>query len=158
MQMGFLTNCYQEQCTNEIWPKIHWPTLLPKRKATSEKLRFFWGRVYGWRFRVKWSWVLLFPNGLNHFPLWDPALLGAVHSDISCSCQFTFYIDILSPSDGIHAYLMCIGLFLGAFMSSCYLLLILAAKEEGNLRVVMATNILPKWPKYRLNKRKCRNM
>ncbi len=44
--MGFLTNCYQEQCTNEIWPKVHWPTLLPKRKATSEKLRFFWGRVY----------------------------------------------------------------------------------------------------------------
>ncbi len=44
--MGFLTNWYQEQCKNEIWPKIHWPTLLPKRKATSEKLRFFWGRVY----------------------------------------------------------------------------------------------------------------
>ena len=40
------SNCYQEQCTNEIWPKVHWPTLLPKRKATSEKLRFFWGRVY----------------------------------------------------------------------------------------------------------------
>ncbi len=28
-----------------IWLKVHWPTLLPKRKATSEKLRFFWGRV-----------------------------------------------------------------------------------------------------------------
>ena len=24
----------------------HRPTLLPKRKATSEKLHFFWGRVY----------------------------------------------------------------------------------------------------------------
>ena len=35
--MGFLTNGYQEQCTNENWPKVHWPTLLPKRKATSEK-------------------------------------------------------------------------------------------------------------------------
>ncbi len=45
-RIGFLTNCYQEQCTNEIWPKVHWPTLLPKRMATSEKLRFFWGRVY----------------------------------------------------------------------------------------------------------------
>ncbi len=20
---GFLANCYQEQCTNEIWPKVH---------------------------------------------------------------------------------------------------------------------------------------
>ncbi len=37
----------QVMCTkgNEIWSKVHWPTLLPKRKATSEKLRFFWGRV-----------------------------------------------------------------------------------------------------------------
>ncbi len=44
--MGFLANCYQEHCRNDIWPKVHRPTLIPKRKATSEKLRFFWGRVY----------------------------------------------------------------------------------------------------------------
>ncbi len=25
----------QEQCKNVIWPKVHWPTLFPKRKATS---------------------------------------------------------------------------------------------------------------------------
>ncbi len=35
----------QAKCTNGIWPKVHLPALLPKRKATSEKLRFFWGRV-----------------------------------------------------------------------------------------------------------------
>ena len=44
--MGFLANCYQEYCRNDIWPKVQQPTLLPKRKATSEKLRFCWGRVY----------------------------------------------------------------------------------------------------------------
>ena len=44
--MGFLANCYQGHCRNDIWPKVHRPTLKPKRKATSEKLRFFWGRVY----------------------------------------------------------------------------------------------------------------
>ena len=50
-----LKNCYQEQCTNEIWPKVHWSTLLPKRKATSEKLRFFWGRVYMHQGLAAWS-------------------------------------------------------------------------------------------------------
>ena len=30
---------------NVVWPAIYWTTLHPKRKATSEKLRFFWGRV-----------------------------------------------------------------------------------------------------------------
>ncbi len=39
--MGLLTNWYQEHCKNNIWSKFHWPTLLRKRKATSEK-----GRVY----------------------------------------------------------------------------------------------------------------
>ncbi len=44
--MRFFTNWYQEHCKSDVWPKFHCPTLLPKRKATSEKLRFFWGRVY----------------------------------------------------------------------------------------------------------------
>ncbi len=38
-------NCYQEHFTNDIWSKIKWCTLFPKRKETSEKLCFFWGRV-----------------------------------------------------------------------------------------------------------------
>ncbi len=38
---GSLAHCHQEHCRNEIWPKVHWHKLLPKRKATSEKLRFF---------------------------------------------------------------------------------------------------------------------
>ena len=44
--MGFLANCYQEHCRNDIWPKVHQPTFLLERKTTSEKLCFFWGRVY----------------------------------------------------------------------------------------------------------------
>ncbi len=44
--MGFLASCYQEHCRSGIWPKVHRPTLLPKRKATSENLHFFWGKVY----------------------------------------------------------------------------------------------------------------
>ena len=45
-EMGSLANCYQEHSTNDIWYKIKWCTLFPKRKATSKNLRFFWGRVY----------------------------------------------------------------------------------------------------------------
>ncbi len=37
---------FLQNCRNDVWPKVHWPTLFPKRKANSENLRFFWGRVY----------------------------------------------------------------------------------------------------------------
>ena len=33
-RMWFLAICYQEHCRNDIWPKVHRPTLLPKRNAT----------------------------------------------------------------------------------------------------------------------------
>ncbi len=36
---------YLAHCRNDIWPKVYCPTLFHRRKANSEKLHFFWGRV-----------------------------------------------------------------------------------------------------------------
>ncbi len=43
---GSLANCYHS--TKDTWPSVYWCTPIPKRKATSQKLHFFWGRVYCW--------------------------------------------------------------------------------------------------------------
>ncbi len=46
-RMGFLANCYMGYFRNDIWPNVHWPcTVFCKRKATAEKLCFFWVKMY----------------------------------------------------------------------------------------------------------------
>ncbi len=73
----------------EYWElsKVHWTTLLPKRKATSDKLRFFWGRLYIPHGKLKYvtvgctlshcSWVF----GVHHYTFPVPVMSSCCKRD-----------------------------------------------------------------------------
>ena len=96
--MGLLAYCYQEHSTNDIGSRIKWRSLFPKRKATSEKLRFFWGRVYSLRSedpkfefrcthpRTNWDLNNAFPWGDTYWklPEWKLGELGQINVFQNC--------------------------------------------------------------------------
>ncbi len=65
--------------------------LLPKRKATSEKLRFFWGRVYSYDIIIRiWGWVCV---------VWEIlTLLGFKKNVQNIGRSLTKTIDLYPPT------------------------------------------------------------